>query len=152
MTRSYPMTEVRMTLPIAILGPVVAAMITTAMGFSYMLIGHRTVAIGLDRVRVEGAMYSTEVSRAAIAGRGVRLVDLDRTPELAPTHRTNGFGLPGLQEGWFELANGKRAFALLTDTSRVVAIPTSSHWLLLSASDGARIVARLTPSPAASRW
>jgi hypothetical protein len=151
-TRNYPMTKVRMTLPIAILGPAVAAMIATAIGFSYMLIGHRTVAIDRDRVRVEGAMYSTEVSRAAIDGRGIRLVDLDRTPELAPTHRTNGFGLPGLQEGWFELANGKRAFALLTDTSHVVAIPTSSHWLLLSGTDGARIVARLTAGQAASRW
>jgi hypothetical protein len=44
-TCNDPMTEVRMTLPIAILGPVVAALIATAVGFSYMLIGHRVAVL-----------------------------------------------------------------------------------------------------------
>ena len=145
--RSFPMTKIRLGLPISILGFAVLSLLTTAGIFAYLLLGARTVRVDADRVTVAGPLYSTSVPRAEIDPAGVRVVDLDQAPELALSRKDNGLGLPGLKEGWFSLANGQKAFALLTDTARVVVVPTrTGSWLLLSAADADKLVAQLAPS------
>jgi len=137
------MPAVRSKLAIAIPSVVIAVLVVMAAVMAWICLGSRTIAVDRDRVTVEGRMYSTVIPRASIDAGGVRVVDLDKTPDLRPTYRSNGLALPGLREGWFRLANGKRAFVMLTDTSHVVVIPTSDAWLLLSARNSDELAARL---------
>jgi hypothetical protein len=67
---------------------------------------------------------SLDVSRA-------RLVDLRGEPELQPTSRRMGTGLPGFSAGWFRLRNGNKALVYLTDGSRAVYIPTRNGYDVL---------------------
>jgi hypothetical protein len=141
--RTFSMPAARSKLAIVILGFVVLLGTVMAAGFLWVTLGSRTVTVERDRIKVEGALYSDELSRDAIDRAGVRVVDLDHAPELALSYRSNGLGLPGLKEGWFKMENGKRAFLMLTDTSRVVVVPSSKEWLLLSVPDGERLVEKL---------
>jgi hypothetical protein len=141
--RTFPMPSARSTLAIVILGFVVLSGTVMATAFMWVTLGSRSVAVGPQRIEVSGALYSNELPLDAVDRAGVRVVDLDQAPELALSGKSNGLGLPGLKEGWFELANGKRAFVMLTDTSRVVVVPSSREWLLLSVADADRLVDRL---------
>lgn len=141
--RTFSMPAARSKLAIVILGVVAAIGLVLASAFLWVMLGPRTVTVAPDRVRVSGALYSTELPRDAIDRDGVRVVDLNEVSEVSPRSKSNGLGLPGLQEGWFELANGKRAFVMLTDRSRVVVVPSSREWLLLSVPDADRLVDRL---------
>lgn len=62
----------------------------------------------------------------------MRAVDLAEHTDLAPASKTIGYGLPGFKSGHFRLRNGQRAFCLLTDAGRVLALPLHSGgcWLL----------------------
>jgi len=51
---------------------------------------------------------------------GIKVVNLSEHPELKPTIRTFGVGLPGYKLGWFKLANGARAFLAVTSSSKAV--------------------------------
>ena len=50
------------------------------------------------------------------------VVDLSKHPELRPKIRTFGTGLPGLNLGWFKLANGSKAFLAITNNKQAVVI------------------------------
>jgi len=43
----------------------------------------------------------------------ISFINLSRYPELKPTLRLLGIGLPGLKIGWFKLANGSKTFLAL---------------------------------------
>jgi hypothetical protein len=65
-------------------------------------------------------------------------------PELQPTRRTFGTGLPGYRSGWFRLRNGERALLYLTDEARAVYVPTTAGYsVLLSPRDPDQFVAAL---------
>lgn len=148
MTRTFPMQQVRLAAPIAILGFAIVSLLATSAAFLYVMLGSREVVVGAERVVVDGTIYSTEVPRAAIDASGVKIIDLDRTPELELRGRQNAFGLPGLREGWYELTGGNKAFVMVTDMSRVVAIPTTAgYWILVSATDPERLVKELSAPP-----
>jgi len=52
----------------------------------------------------------------------IYVVDLSKHPELRPKIRTFGTGLPGLNLGWFKLANGSKAFLAITNNKQGVVI------------------------------
>ncbi len=60
-----------------------------------------------------------------------RPVDLDKEMDLRLSRRTNGFGLPGCNIGWFNLKNGEKALAAVTDPSRVAFIPTREGYSVI---------------------
>ena len=60
-----------------------------------------------------------------------RVVNLIHESEFKPSIRTNGIGLPGYQEGWFNLNNGRQGLLFVTDRSQVVYIPTKQGYALL---------------------
>ena len=98
-------------------------------------------ALALRRARYEvspaglalrGDVYGRRLIAAAdLDAASARIVDLDREPELALRWRTLGTGLPGYKAGWFRLRNGEKALVSLTDTRRVVYVPTSRGFALL---------------------
>jgi len=98
-------------------------------------------ALGPTRARVElspaglsfrGDIYGRRLIPASeLRGGLARIVDLGREPDLAPSWRTFGTGLPGYRSGWFRLKNGEKALVSLTDTHRVVYVPTGLGYALL---------------------
>jgi len=133
MKKSFRMQKVSLVAPIAIFGSTILLLVGLAGAFSYVLMGSRTVVVTDTAVKADGTVYSTTISRSSIDTANVKIVDLEKTPEFQPDGKKDGFGLPGLKEGWYELKNGKKAFLMLTDWSKVVVVPTSDYWLLISA-------------------
>jgi len=88
---------------------------------------------------VYGRLVPANELRAAEAAR----VDISRGP-FRLTVRTIGTAMPGYRSGWFRLANGEKALVYVTDTRRVVHVPTTAGYsLLLSVSDADECVERL---------
>jgi len=52
--------------------------------------------------------YSVTLKADAVDAGGIRVIDLKQEPDWRPTVRTNGFGSPHYQSGWFRLANGRK--------------------------------------------
>ena len=150
MAKSFPMKKIKLGIPAAILGASIALLLTLGGAFAYVLMGSREIAVSATHLTLDGTLYSKQVDRASIDVSGVRVVDLDKATDLAISSKSNGFGLPGLREGYFDLANGKRAFVMLTDEARVVVVPTSDEWLLFSAADPESVVAQLA-NPSGAR-
>jgi len=59
-------------------------------------------------------------------------VNLSRHPELRPTLRLLGVGLPGLKIGWFKLTNGSKAFlAINTWDGEALVVKLRSNTLVI---------------------
>ena len=104
----------------------------------------RRVAFDGRRLRVESTFYTREAPLVDFALHDARVVDLradlidkvswlrERT-ELRPMLKSNGYALPGFHSGHFRLRDWKRrAFCLVTDPSKVLALPHADGrvWLL----------------------
>lgn len=93
----------------------------------------RRVAFDGRRLRVESTYYTRESPLAEFALDDARVVDLRERTELRPLLKSNGYALPGFQSGHFRLRDlRRRAFCLVTDTSKVLALPHADGrvWLL----------------------
>jgi len=98
-----------------------------------LLYQRRGIRLEGTALRVRSTMFQNRTELAAIDLSRARVVDLAEHTELAPTGKAIGYGLPGFKSGHFRLRNGQRAFCLLTDASRVLALPLhDGRWLLLS--------------------
>ena len=93
----------------------------------------RRVAFDGRRLRVESTYYTREAPIAEFDLDGARVVDLRERTELRPLLKSNGYALPGFHSGHFRLRDWKRrAFCLVTDPSKVLALPQADGrvWLL----------------------
>ena len=93
----------------------------------------RRVAFDGRRIRVESTYYTREAPLADFDLGAARVVDLREHTELRPMLKSNGYALPGFQSGHFRLRDWKRrAFCLVTDPSKVLALPHADGrvWLL----------------------
>jgi hypothetical protein len=100
--------------------------------------------VSSEGLRLRGDVYGRLVPASAIRGDAIRIVDVNRTSELAPRVRTFGTSVSGYQAGWFRLGNGEKALLYLTDRSQAVYVPTTAGYsLLLSPQEPQRLVDRL---------
>ena len=100
--------------------------------------------LSAEGLRIVGDLYGRTIGASDLRGGASRIVDLDAERELAPAARTMGTALPGYRAGWFRLRNGDKALLYLTDTHRVVYVPTRlGYSLLLSATDPDGLLASL---------
>ncbi|ELQ09428.1 hypothetical protein A989_09151 [Xanthomonas translucens DAR61454] len=82
---------------------------------------------------VRSSLFAARTDIAQIDLAQARVLDLAEHGEFAPTRRSIAYSLPGFKSGYFRMRNGQRAFCLLTDASRVLALPLrDGRWLLLS--------------------
>jgi hypothetical protein len=111
-----------------------------AIGLIPLLLGLGMVALGFNQskfeftdagLRLHGDLYGRLIPTAELRLELSRLVDIKREPNLEPTMRTFGTGLPGYSTGWFRLRNGETALVYLTDRSNAVYVPTTSGYVLL---------------------
>ena len=63
-------------------------------------------------------MFKITVNKEDVTN--ITIVDLSEHPELKPTLRTFGAGLPGYKLGWFRLANGAKAYLAVSSDKAVV--------------------------------
>lgn len=89
-----------------------------------------------EGLRLRGDLYGRLIPRSQLRVDEARRVDLLREPDLRPSWRTLGTGLPGYQGGWFRLRNGEKALLYLTDRTKAVYVPTTNGYsVLLSPSE-----------------
>ena len=77
------------------------------------------VALNDKAIGIDAGLGNRLVALQRLSPRGLREIDLTRHPELRPLLRTWGIGLPGFNGGWYRLRDGRKAFCLLTDRTRV---------------------------------
>ena len=89
-----------------------------------------------DALRIRGDLYGRSIPFAELRVDEARRVDFVREPDLLPTRRTMGTGLPGYQAGWFKLRTVEKSLLYLSDRSKAVYIPTSAGYsVLISPAD-----------------
>lgn len=93
----------------------------------------RRVILEDGALRIAGGIHATTVAVDELDLDAARVFDLREAGALAPSWKTFGTSMPGFRAGHFRLRNRGRAFVLLTDTQRVLALPQrSGRTLLLS--------------------
>lgn len=93
----------------------------------------RRLRIVLDNreLQVRATFYSKKLSLETIDLDKARVLNLEEHTDLKPGFKTNGFSLPGLRAGHFRLRNLTKAFCLVTDHTRVLALPLRTGGMLL---------------------
>jgi hypothetical protein len=84
------------------------------------------------RLRVKATWYTRESPLSDFRLDQARAVDLREHSEFKPFIKTDGMGMPGLMAGHFRLRDRRKAFCLVTDPARVLALPHADGrvWLL----------------------
>lgn len=92
----------------------------------------RQVAFDGKQIRVKATYYSRQSPLSDFRLDQARVVDTREHTEFKPRLKTNGFGLPGYWAGHFMMRDRRRAFCLVTDVSKVLALPHADGgvWLL----------------------
>ena len=91
----------------------------------------RHVILDGRQLRIAAALHSTTVAVDQLDLDAARIVDLREEAGLVPRWKTFGTAVHGFRAGHFRLRNRSRAFALLTDRQRVLALPERSGRMLL---------------------
>ncbi len=97
---------------------------------------HTAFQISAAGLTIKGGPYGRTIPLAALDTAHAQVIRFDTNPDLAPRGRSNGFGIPGYVSGWFKLANGEKALLFVTDSRRVVRLPTSEGFtVFMSVAD-----------------
>lgn len=97
-----------------------------------------------EGLRLRGDLYGRLIPIEQLRTESASRVDFDAMPDLRPTRRTMGTGLPGYRAGWFRLKNGERALLYLTDDTRAVYVPTTAGYsVILSPGEPDQFLAAL---------
>ena len=101
--------------------------------FGFFALSSRATRFELspEGLAIRRTLYGRTVPWPSLDVARARVVSLRDAPELQPTLRTNGLGLPGYQAGWFRLRREGRGLLFVTDPTRVVALPTRDGYTLL---------------------
>ena len=84
-----------------------------------------------DSLKVKVPIYGRSILISNLDVATAKVVNLNTSPALRPTRRTNGIGMPGYAVGWFRLKNGEKALAAITSRANVVYIRTNDGYSLL---------------------
>lgn len=128
---AYPSSRVSLVilvLALVVLGAFAYQAICYALGRVRIVLGDRTL-------RIDGDMlFGRAVAWDRIERGSARAVDLAREPEMQPTVRLFGIGMPGYRAGWFRLSNGETALMFLTDETQAVTVRTRDAYRLIVSS------------------
>lgn len=110
-----------------------AAVFVLIIGLLVGSIQWRHVVLEEDRLTIRAGMNRARVRLVDLDLAAARIVDLSKEPTLRPLLKTFGASMPGYHTGHFRLRDRSRGFLLLTDRSKVLALPErSGRTLLLS--------------------
>lgn len=118
--------------PKALVGAALSALLCLALAaLLFWAFGRTRLEFDGRTLCITATFYRQQVALADIAPGKARIVSLDEHPDLRPRWKTNGFALPGFSAGYFRLANGSKAFCLITDPARVLALTRNDGSMLL---------------------
>ena len=92
---------------------------------------HTRCEVSPEGLRIAGGPYGRRIALEALRPDVAKVTDLKKDPLCGFKWRTNGVGLPGYSVGWFRLQNGEKALAFVTDSRRVLYLPTREGYSLL---------------------
>ncbi len=107
------------------------AMTVLVVGMTAGLVRRRQVVLEGDLLTIAGGVNTARVRIADLDIAAARVVNLADDSTLKPGLKTFGTAMPGYQAGHFRLRNRSRAFVLLTDRTKVLALPERSGRMLL---------------------
>ncbi|WP_421568790.1 PH domain-containing protein [Stenotrophomonas sp. PD6] len=90
----------------------------------------RRISLEGDDLVVVSTFYRRRVPVALLQLDKARIVDLAEHHEFKPSHKINGYAMPGFQSGHYRLG-GRKAFCLITDASRMLYLPLRDDSVLL---------------------
>jgi hypothetical protein len=92
----------------------------------------RQIAIDGRQLQVKATFYTRRATLDQFDLAQARVLDLQAHRDWQPALKTNGFALPGFHAGHFRLRDRRKAFCLITDPGRVLALPHADGrvWLL----------------------
>lgn len=116
--------------PLALLA--MQALVAVAILAVLLPMWRRQVAFDGKQLRVKATYYSRNSPLSDFRLDQARVVDTREHTEYKPLLKTNGFALPGYWAGHFRLRDRRKAFCLVTDPSKVLALPHADGrvWLL----------------------
>src|SRR4051812_8979518 len=119
--------------PFWLFGVLAAFLLALLFLFAYLAYSSRNVRfeISAEGLRIKGDIYGRTIPARALVADKAKLLDLSKEKEYQLGWRTNGAGLPGYKSGWFRLRNGEKGLVFVTDTSRVVYLPTREGYSVL---------------------
>jgi len=132
--------------PLWVLVPVLVLLTALLLLLGSLLLAPKRLRVEVSEtgLRVRGDIYGRSIPAASLVTSEAESVDIRRGP-YHPRRRTNGIGLPGYLSGWFRLSNNEKALLFVTDTSRVVRIPTRDGYsLLVSVAEPERFLESLS--------
>lgn len=94
-------------------------------------IRRRRVTLDGDRLRIAGSLHTASVRVAELDLDAARIIDLAEVAALRPRFKTFGASMPGFHAGHFRLRDRSRAFLLLTDRRKVLALRERGGRVLL---------------------
>ncbi|HIE1101855.1 MULTISPECIES: PH domain-containing protein [Stenotrophomonas] len=95
----------------------------------------RRVELAGDVLDVRSTLYRRRVPVAQLRLDQAEVVDLGHDRRYGIRFKTNGYSMPGFHSGHFRLKSGGKGFALVTDRTRVLALPVSDGSTLLLSMD-----------------
>ncbi|MBN8211385.1 MAG: hypothetical protein J0M09_00520 [Xanthomonadales bacterium] len=107
------------------------AMTVLVVGMTAWLVRRRQVVLDGDLLTVAAGFNTARIRTADLDIAAARILDLAKDSTLKPGLKTFGSSMPGYRAGHFRLRNRSRAFVLLTDTTKVLALPERSGRMLL---------------------
>lgn len=130
---------------------VVPALLMLPVGGAVLAWGMRGMRLRLvDGVLRYGSFPWHRIALGELDLQAAEIVDLQVRPELQPVWKRSGAGLPGFRSGKFRLRNRMRAQVLLTDTRRVLALPTRGGGIFLFSAEKPEAVLQILRAAAAS--
>ncbi len=99
--------------------------------FIVWTVRRRHVVLDGDLLTIAAGINTARIRMADVDIAAARVVNLADHSKLKPGLKTFGTAMPGFQAGHFRLRNRSRAFVLLTDRTKVLALPERGGRMLL---------------------
>lgn len=133
--------------PFYLMVPVFVILLGVFLLVAWTLYGSQRASLQLssDGMSFRGDVWGRKtIPLQRIRVRDARMVNLDNEPELRPSSKRMGTGLPGYASGWFRLRSGEKALIYLTDRRKVVYIPTDLGYnVLVSVAEPEKLLSEL---------
>ena len=122
-------------------------LISAAMSWAFF---RRRIVLHADALEVVSTFYRKRVAVSALDLEGARIVDLAEHEEMKPALKINGFGMSGFRSGHYRMKDRRKAFCLITDSSRVVYLPLADGSVVLISPERPRELLEALKSSRAS--
>lgn len=130
------------------IGIIVVLPVTGLFLYVFIKSWHSDVQVSKSQLVFNVPLYSKAFPIDHMSLSQIQQLDLTKSNDIRLSHRNNGIGLPGFQLGYYKLKQQYQgidnALIFVTDSKKVIAVPTKHNVLLLfSVDDPDKVLAEL---------